>query len=273
MEEQDEDIELSRGKRIVITLSALVFFVLFFATAVAILAEPGGTYSMRARGGHARILLTREQGLAVMVPLLALSAVSVVALFWRSLRHSWRMAQSGTVASELNPGETVLWFGKAGWRSFSGGRVAGMVLVIALPLLSAWWIWSIAAGSGVLSIKLFWMMFPVAFLFCYVVPAIVYGSDAMKTWMWEMFGSIAITRARIVWLTPVKRRIYRTIPADEIVDVCVTDSDGKHGSLTVIKRLGSDVEYVYLDGLGEPERALAAVQSLITYRSPSGVQR
>jgi hypothetical protein len=267
-------IGLSRGKRIVVLLSTLVFFALFFGSIAAFLAEPDGTFYLHHRASHTRIPLTREQGLAMMVPLIAAGAGAVVYTFWRSVRHAWKTARPGAVAPELDAGETVLWHGKQGWRSFGVARVAVTAVVIIVPALLLKWMWSIAAGADILGIKLFWLMFPGFILFSYVVPAIVFSSDALKGWMCEVFGSVAITRARIVWLTPITRRIYRAVAAADVVDACVTDSDGKHGSLTIIKRRGkSNVDNVYLDGLCEPERALAAVQSLITYRSPSDAQR
>ena len=273
MEKRRKDIGLSRGKRIAITLSGLVFVVIFFGVVATFLVEPGGTFYLRYHGSHSRIPITREQGLAVMVPLIALNVAAVVFVFWRSLRHTWRTAQPAAVESELDPGETVLWLGRPGWRTFRGLRLVGALAAIAVPPLLGWWMWSIAAGPDALPVKLFWLLVPAWFLLCFVVPPILTGSDAMRSWLWEVFGSIAVTRARIVWLTPVKRRIYREIPAAEIVDACLTDSDGKRGSVTVIKRRGrNNVENAYLDWLPEPEKAYAAVQFLITYRSPSQAQ-
>lgn len=272
MEEQDQDSGLSRGKQLVAVLSTLVFFAFFFGSIVAFLAEPDVSFSVRDRVSHSRIPLTREQGLAIFVPLLVMIAAIIAVTYWRGLRQVWKTAQPGAIAPELHPGETVLWFGRIGWRSFRGLRVLGVAFVIVIPLLLLWWMWSIASGDDRLSIKLFFLSFPAAGMFCYFVPAILYSSDGLKIWLWEALGSIAITRQRIVWLTPMKRQIYRTISAAEIVDACVTDLDGRRGSLVIIKRLTNDVETICLDGTPDPEKALAAVQALITYRSPSYVR-
>jgi hypothetical protein len=270
MEQQRKNRGLSRGKQMAIALSALVVLVLFFGAMAAFLMEPDATFYVRDRASHSRIPITREQGLAVWVPLLALLAVTAVCFFWHGLRHTWRTAQPAAVAPELPLGETVLWFGRPGWRSFRGFRILVALAVIVVPALLVRWMWSIVVGPDVLSLKLFLLLLPVWILFCFVVPPILYGSDAMKSWLWEVFGGVAITRARIVWLTPIKRRIYRTIAAADIVDVCLTDSDGQRGSVTVIKRRGRDnVENAYLDWLPEPEKAYATVQALITYRSPA----
>lgn len=270
MANQDRDVGPSRCKQIAVLLSVLVVFVLFFGTMAAFLMEPGGTFYLGGRGSHTRIPITREQGLAFFVPLLVLLVATAVAIFWRGFRHTWRTAKPAAVAPELPLGETVLWVGRPGWRSFRGLRVAAVLAVIVVPTLLVRWIWSVAVGPDDLPIKLFGLLFPVWILSCFVVPPILYGSDAMKAWLWEVFGSIAITRSRIVWLTPITRRIYRTIDAAEIVDACLTDSDGKRGSVTVIQRRGRDnVDNAYLDWLPEPDRAFAAVQALIRYRSPS----
>lgn len=270
--EQDELKGLSRGKRIAVALSGLMVFVIFLGSFAAFLLEPGGTFYLRHAGSQSRIPLTREQGLAFWVPLLALCTTAVIFTFWHGLRLTWKTAKPATIAPEISPAETVLWFGRSGWRSFRGGRLAVTLLAVVAPMLLLRWMWSIAAGDDIFVVKLFWLMLPAFLLFGSVVPALVSGSGTINSWICDVFGSIAITRARIVWLTPIKRRIYRTISAADIVDVFISESAGRRGSVTVIRRVRTNIENVDLVGLLEPERAHAAVQSLITYRSPSGAQ-
>src|SRR6478609_3736335 len=123
MGERGRKTGLSLGKQIAVMLSTLVFFGLFFGSIAAFLMEPDAEFYLKYRGSHLRIPLTREQGLATLVPLLALVAAVIGSMYWRGFRHAWRTAQPEAIAPELYPGETVLWFGSPGWRSFRGARL------------------------------------------------------------------------------------------------------------------------------------------------------
>src|SRR5687768_103203 len=100
MAERIRRMGLSRGKRVAVLLSSLVFFAFFFGVIVAFLAEPGGSFYL-GRSLRSRIPLTREQGLAYFIPLVAAGICAVVYVFWGSIRHAWKTARPAEVVSEL----------------------------------------------------------------------------------------------------------------------------------------------------------------------------
>ncbi|WP_121117714.1 hypothetical protein [Croceibacterium ferulae] len=262
MEDQDDDTGMSRKKRSAIICSSLVFFVIFFVASAAFLIEPDGTYYMRRPG--MKVPITRELGLAVLVPMLFLCAACVGWIYWRNLRHLWRTTEPQIEEPDVGSDKPVLWSARNNWRSFRGGRVAGSMILITMPSLLLLWIWNILTGESSITLKLFFILLPLSLLCCTVIPIIVVCLEEIKSWLFDVIGSIEVTHEGITWLTPMTQQVYRTVCTADLIDVWLIDSHGKRGSLVIVRRVDDDVEHVYLHGLLDSERVQAAVQSLIT---------
>jgi len=268
MDEETDQADLPRGKRMLMALSTAIYFALFLGFMLVSVLEPGGTFWL-GRRAQDRIALTREEGLAIFLPLIAFSALLVVRGVRGQLRQIWSASRAGAVAPEIPPGETVLWIGRPGWRSLSIPRLIGLLMAIVVPSGSAWWMWSIVASDGLLAEKLFALLVASFFVFGIIVPGLIGTSGMIGGWISDACGCVAVTRSRVVWLTPLRRRIYRQVAGADIIDAFVTPSDPQRGSVTIIKRLRDDVEHVHVEGLSEPESALGALQMLIMDSNPA----
>lgn len=101
-----------------------------------------------------------------------------------------------------------------------------------------------------------------------VVPGLVYLWRFMKDWLQDVFGSVAVTRSRVVWLTPGKRHIYREIGRHEIIDAYQSMEKSLSGSVTIVRRKGNGAEHIHLKGLADPDAAFSSLRQFITYGSP-----
>ena len=263
--DDDDALGLTPRRDLLISLSVAMWFVVFFGAAAASAFSPEATFWLGSRKTSARIPLTREQGLPIFIALISIPALLVGAAIWANMRRAWKSAEAGAVAPQIPLSETVLWSGRLGWRSFRGPRVLGALMTVLVPTGMLWWMFAVLTNGRPLIRNMPGLMFLSFLFFLNVLPAVIQSSSVTAFWLYDVFGRIVVTRRRVVWLTPLKRQIYRQITGADVVDAFVAESEGRRGSVTVIKRVKDDVEHVYLDGLPDPEQAHQAIQSLIRY--------
>lgn len=258
-----EDLADTQSKRRAIVISAAIAVLTPLLYMLASVFDMDVEFFLGRRNAGWRVEIPRAVGLPLMAGGIG-AMIAVVMLATKAYLFKPGTSESDSVSTKLLPGELVRWSGRPGWRSFRGPRAIGTLLVFGIPGLLAWWVWATLSGTGPLSIRLFFAMLPWTLLFGSVIPGLISGSGVLYDWLRDVFGSVAITERRIVWLSPWRRRIYREIAGPEIVDAYIMGS-GRRGSMTVIRRNGGDVENVYLDGLPRPDAALAAVTPLVKY--------
>ena len=264
MDGQDQNTDMdsmfpTRGKRTIVLLSALVPTFLFVVYAAVLALDPDGQWRLTV--GVQRINLPRSVGLAMFLPGVGLMLVVMGGVLRAGLRGIWAAppGPKGETFVPILEDEASLWRGKPGLRSFVSARVVLTCLFALIPLLFGWWLWSALSGDAPLVSRLFFAWIPILFFCSSAMPILVLLSGPAADWVRDAFGTIAITDRRIVWLTPRLGQVYREIPAAEVVDASIMESDGRRGALFVIRRITCDVEYVELVGIPDPESALAAV--------------
>ena len=127
----DDALDLTPRKELLISLSVAMWFVVFFGAAAVSAYSPEAIFSLGSRGSSARIPLTREQGLLISIPFLLVGAAVSA-----NMRRAWKSVEPGAVAPQIPLSETVLWSGRQGWRSFRGPRIVSALmamLVLACP--------------------------------------------------------------------------------------------------------------------------------------------
>lgn len=128
-------IAISTTLAILLPLGFMLFFVV----------QPDAAFYRRGLG-EPRVSITREEGLAYFLPLLATIAFVIGLWLWRGLRQT--RSGSPVAAPQLPLCEIVLWIGRQGWRSLQLPQVAVLFFAAAVPLGFIWWIWSMVVVEG-----------------------------------------------------------------------------------------------------------------------------
>lgn len=121
------------------------------------------------------------------------------------MRRAWKPVEPGAVAPQIPLSETVLWSGRQGWRSFLSPRVVGALMAMLVPTGMLWWMFAVLTNGRPLICNIPGFLIPSFLFFLSVLPAVIQFSSVMAFWLYDVFGRIAVTRRRIVWLTPLKR--------------------------------------------------------------------
>jgi hypothetical protein len=261
-EPNDELAETPRKRRLII-VSILLPMVLLLGLMVFLVLQPGGDYYLASRGSNTRIPIDRAVAEPVFLGVIGLFLLVVVRAGWAGLRNAGTGTDAAVQRERLALGEPVRWTGRPLWRSFRGPRVVGVALAVLVPALLLWWTWRIWTSDNLLIAKLFFTLFPAFFMFTSVIPILINTSDMLGDCWRDVFGTVAITDRRIVWLTPFRREVYRQIAGRAIVEAHVSPPGATRGTLTLMKRNDEDIEYAYIDGLPDPDRALDAAKALI----------
>jgi hypothetical protein len=274
MGDPGKDVEIprrTRWKRVAIAASGLVGPAVFLVCG-AIIARPivseGGWLRVGA-GPRERVSAATAQ--AVLIPigtvLVLVLLVQLVGLV-RGARAA-RMAPA-TRFDRLGTCETVLWAGRPGLRSVTGGRLLLFALTLAAPCLFALWLWTIWSNTRDSAPAAFWTALACMLFFGFAVPGIIKGSDTLWEWVRDVLGRVFVTDRRIVWAVG-RDFVYREIVGDSLIGVALIEGQGRYGWVSVTQRVGDDVRERDLFGLPEPDQALAAIERLIALRAPAAI--
>lgn len=152
----------------------------------------------------------------------------------------------------LAPGELVRWSARRGWRAAGKPRLIIMALCAPLPLpflLSLWWVWNtgMPIAAGILFTLVLAAVFgPMAWFV--LRGAIPFFGDMLV----DMFGTLAVTDRRILFVRPLTRTVDRHIRSERLlgVDLVETRPDG---SGQIALRLVAEPHWT--DSYLEPEEA------------------
>lgn len=255
----------SRTRRIVLLVAFVVPSLAIIGLGVLTALNPDTTFMLGERDGRG-IEISREVGLAIFLPVYLLLFILMAGMLLRGVFSIWSVGPADAALAILQGGESTLWRGKPGWRSWVRERMVATGIVVAVLALFGWWIWSAWNSDERIVEKLILCVLPVLFFCSCIVPVLVTASAPGMDWLCDAFGAIVITESRIVWLTPHGGQIYREIAGVDIVDAVLVQTDGRRGTVSVIRRVADDVEFVDLSGLPDPERALLALQRLASYQ-------
>lgn len=270
-EPEDDDDPLSGEPRWVRT-AVLASVMVVFCSVIGLwltwaLTTTGGTASVGFRGGH-RIPISPELARAVFIGAGAIFLVVLAMLFAGGLRYAARAPDpSGSPADAgLELGEHVKWVGRPGWSSLTGARAPLLLLTVLAPALVCWWILGIPI-EGLFGPQAFGALLLIGLLFGSIVPAILLARRVLSSWVFDLFGKVAVTDRRIVWLSPMRGVAYREIAGDSIIGVALVDRKGERGWVSVTQQVGTDVQEHDLFGLPDPEEAVAAIEALSLARA------
>lgn len=187
------------------------------------------------------------------------------------LRHPARNGSDRPPALAL--GETISWSGRRGWRAVDPSRLIMMALVIPLVipfLLVLSWAWSRAVGAETRTAAVFeaggLLLFaclifgPMAWFVFSRAPSFL--DDLLV----DMFGTLAVTDRRILFIGPLGKAIDREIPAERLVaaDLVQEEPSGRgHIALTLIGERDGEPEFVDLPGVPDAAEAAAAMARLV----------
>jgi hypothetical protein len=173
----------------------------------------------------------------------------------------------------LAAGETVRWSGRRGWRAADPSRL--IVIALAIPLvvpflLALRWAWSRAFGaetrmgavveSGGLILFACLFVGPMAWFILRRAPHFL---DDMLV---DMFGTLAVTDRRILFVGPLGYRIDRDMPGGRLVaaDLVEAGPSGRgHIALTLAGKRHGEPEIVDLPGVPDAAAAVAAMARLV----------
>ncbi len=173
----------------------------------------------------------------------------------------------------LASGERIRWSGRRGWHAADRSRLIliALGLPLLLPLLFAlWWAWSIAfadradlgdyvlAGMIVIAACLF--VGPMAW------GILRLGAPFLGDLLVDMFGTLAVTDRRILFVGPLGGEIDRDIKAARVVaaDLVEEGSSGRgHIAVTLAGNEEGEVEILDLFGVPDAAAAAAAIARLV----------
>lgn len=172
-------------------------------------------------------------------------------------------------ATGLAADERTAWQGRPGLGSFDAMRGIS-VIAGALPMLAfGLWLWRIWARAESVAMALFWSAFA---LLCGGMTALAivmsFHATAMQ-WLLDLFGRVAITQRRIVWIAPLTGRVYREIALGEIIMAELIEAAAGRGWISLTLTRDREQE---LRGLPEPEATLAAIRKALATGPSAGRQ-
>lgn len=252
-----------RGQMTAIAISVALAMIVFFAVAAFAVLHPDSTFYLRDPQ-HRRVAIDRGTGQTVFAVILGSFALAATVVACRMVR-TLRALPVAEAEDTLPAGETLRWIGRPGWRTFRGPRAVVLPIALGLLILLGMWLQSSATGATGFGEGLRRMFFPLMVTLCYAVPVLVMGLPLVRTWLRDMFGHVSVTRSRVVWISPLRRAVYREVAGDRIVDAWRNADSGERGSITLVTGEPGDVRHVYLDHLPDPDGAFAAVEHLARY--------
>ncbi|HYJ83834.1 MAG TPA: hypothetical protein VEW26_13450 [Allosphingosinicella sp.] len=174
----------------------------------------------------------------------------------------------------IRPGETIRWSGRRGFGAAGANRklMLGAAVPLTLPFIWAvWFAWSkgnsmdttfakFSAGGAILLVACIYLG-PMAWLVFGHAPAFL--GDLYV----DIFGRLAVTDRRILFIAPLTGAVHRDIPAERIIEALLVDIDQRgrgYISLTLKgEEEGGKDEIVDLYSVPDPDNALDAIARLI----------
>lgn len=256
---------------------APLLLVLFGAT-YFIATSPDEMTRVRWGRGPSTLVPTWQVQVVALPPLLFLCGLTLWRFIGGMLRayrvdlEARRIRGGGAIdAFALMPGEVIRWQGKQGWRSLTRMRlIASGVAVLGLTgiLLLLWWI----AGRDI--DPLFRVFLFVFALFAFTGPlgaALLHGPEAMQRLWYDLFGTMAVTDRRVVWIAPGTGEVYREIDGDDLIHAGLVEGDDARGWIALVERRGtSNVNEIDVHGVPQPMVALSVLHALIERRTIAG---
>jgi hypothetical protein len=173
----------------------------------------------------------------------------------------------------IEPGEIVVWSGRRGFRAIGFSRL--MMAIFCAPALlilfgALWLIWSNAQESSSVGEAILFGAPLTLFAALWLGPLAWYPLSRAPEFFGgifaDVFGTLAVTDRRILFLRPVTGGVQRDVPAERLVEaalVMVDDRGRGHISLTLKPERGQAFEYVELYDVPDPGNAAAAMARLI----------
>jgi hypothetical protein len=262
----DEDVLFkTRWSRIAVTVSAAIPVAMFAGIFLegTLSGEGGEAYISVAGGPRIPVAAALVEPISFFVGAAIFGSLGVG--FAMDLLRTWRRGPGDKRRSHegLAPDEQPRWTGRLGVRSLTGGRVLAVSVIALTFALFGFWFWSIASGSGPVRARWIWALLPALLFFGSVVPILIALAGYWRTWICDLFGTMAITDRRIVWISPRRQVVYRQIPGDALVAAALVERDAGTGWVAVTKQEGDSVSEIDLVGLPQPDLALAAIERLL----------
>lgn len=179
-------------------------------------------------------------------------------------------AESGP--APIATGENICWSGRRGFGAIGANRLFMAAFCAPAPLIFfglLWQIWSSAesmggAGGllwgGLMTFGLSMLIGAMAWFVSDHAPAFV--GDLFV----EIFGRLAVSDRRILFIAPLTGAVHRNIPADRIIEALLIEVDERgrgYISLTLKGEEGEKDEIMDLYSVPDPDNALDSIARLI----------
>lgn len=264
-----------KARSLVVLIGMAPVLLVLFGASYFIATSPYDMTWVRWNRGPWTLVPTWQVQLIALPPLLCLCGLT---LWWfvggmvrayRVDREARRIrAASAIDAATLMPGEVIRWQGKQGWRSMTRGRLAAAgVALLGLVgiLLLLWWI-----GGRDIDPLLRVFLFVFA-LFTFAGPlgaALLHGPEAMQRLWYDLFGTMAVTDRRVIWIAPGTDDVYREIEGDDLIHAGLVEGDDARGWIALVERRGTgNVNEIDVHGVPQPMVALSVLHGLIGERA------
>lgn len=175
--------------------------------------------------------------------------------------------------SPIAPGESIRWSGRRGFGAAGADRrlMLGMAVPMALPFLWAvWFAWSKSKATDTLLGKIGsgGIILFVACIYLGPMAWVVFGhAPAFLGDLYvEIFGRLAVSDRRILFIAPLTGVVHRDIPADRLIEAFLIDVDDRgrgYISLTLKGESGEKDETMDLYSVPDPENAIDSISRLI----------
>ncbi len=166
------------------------------------------------------------------------------------------------------PDEYIRWQGKQGWRSMTRTQLTAFgVAVLGLTgiLLLLWWI----GGREIDPLLRVFLFVFVLFVFSGpLAVALLHGPEAMQRLWYDLFGTMAVTDRRVIWIAPGTGGVYREIDGSDLISAGLVEGNDSRGWIALVERRGtSNVNEIDVHGVPQPMVALSVLHGLIEQRT------
>lgn len=101
--------------------------------------------------------------------------------------------------------------------------------------------------------------------------ALIYGPEAMQRLWYDLFGTMAVTDRRVIWIALGTGGVYREVNGDDLIHAGLVEGDDALGWIALVERRGtSNVNEIDVHGVPQPMVALSVLHDLIEQRTIAG---